>query len=621
MCAIAGCLFFQPSLVPIKQKTLLGFAIDKMKSRGPDETHYFLDRENGLGFGHNRLKIIDQSATGSQPFVSVDRRFVIVFNGEIYNYRELKLQLQALGYKFLGKCDTEVLLAAYIFWGKEALPKLRGMFSFAIFDYKLKKLILVRDRFGIKPLYFTSDERGVFFASQLDALEILQDRPVSVSEFSLYHYLQLMAVPAPLTIYKNLFKVPAGCLVEIESGRLRFERWYNVLQNIDQVAGPVNFAQAQAQLDVLITESVKQHTLSSDVPVAIFLSGGVDSGLVAKLAAQYSKITAFHLVVRGQSNSELSAARKIAQKFNFGFVEVVATVEDFAAASRHFTARVDDLVADPVCISFSILAKAASRRGFKVVLLGEGADELFWGYDLYQKHRSVERIAPLVKSIPGLCNYLSRKYFSGYKSEVFSRLAQNKPAFLSGAISFLSFELVELKKRCEDNLADFSQQLEMIRNFWGDPVDPMEFTSWGRGLRRGNVRDSTFWFTYQELLHRLPELLLMRCDKAGMLYGVEARVPFLDHKIVEFALSLPLKMKIGAGIPKYLLKLVAQSHLQSSAVWNKKVGFSAPLLSLDLFRMRQVDLPFIKSDLSLVQSWTLHQFLEKKFILKKTRNP
>jgi asparagine synthase (glutamine-hydrolysing) len=626
MCSISG--YYLPAeknlstqLHPFLEKATLA-----MTSRGPDATAYFFDNDHGIGFSHNRLKIQDLTDAGNQPFFSSDGRFVLVFNGQIYNHKELRTVLKKLGWKFESECDTETLLVAYQQWGEAALHKLEGMFAFAIYDFTEKTLLLVRDRFGIKPLYFYADRDLYLFASQLNALQILYNKPVHTSELSLYHYLHLLAVPAPLTMYKELFKLPAGFLLKVTNTEtVIVKRWYEPLQHLNKsgLSKPNLFPAsigrhtAETTLSTLLENIAKKYATSSDVPVAIFLSGGVDSSLLAKLVSKYANLTAFHLrFEKAKDLGETLFARKIAQELRLPLFELVADEKMFLSAIDELLQNTDDLVADPVCISFWILAKFAKKHKFKVVLLGEGADELFWGYDLYKKHSQIDRLFNFLRmnALQGIKAELLKKIFSGYKLESLLRLVNGKDSFESGALGFFSQQLISLKEECLKNMAAFSEQIEMVLKFFQPNqkfFDALDITTWHTSARKKIIQNSDFWITYQETLHRLPELLLMRCDKVAMAHGLEARVPFLDHRLVEFALSLPKHIKLFTGQPKALLKSLAEKELGSKSVWNKKTGFSAPLLHYWKTHFTYSPLLPTPNKLSLLQKWCV--FLTSQF--------
>lgn len=606
MCAISGYFFLKESTQVIEMKELLKLATEKMKSRGPDSTNYFFNQSQNLGFGHNRLSIQDLTENGSQPFFSEDKNLVLVFNGQIYNHKELRLELEFLGYKFKSTCDTEVLLFAYQAWGKASLQKLTGMFAFSIFDQDKQKLLLVRDRFGIKPLYFGLTKDSVIFASQLDALLILKKESAPLmSNLSRYHYLHLMAVPAPLTIYHGFYKLPAGYLIEasISGNDIIYEKWYDFLSRINKPSlnVPETFEKAKLKLSKLLHQSIKEHVMASDVPVAVFLSGGVDSSLIAKIASKYSRVRAIHLSIFGENNSESVFARSLAEKLNIEFLEIIISKEEFLSALDEVVLLADDLVADPVCIPFLLLSKFAKEKGFKVVLIGEGADELFWGYDLYQQHACLDYFKNFIIGFAAnkIIGFF-KKYLSSYRVQALENLCLNRfGSFVSGATALFSEQLLGLKNEILNNPSAFLEQEAMIAKFFPNSKNReiLSFLSWRSDSKKNILNDSSFWTTPQELFHRLPELLLMRCDKVAMIYSVEARVPFLDHRIVEFALSLPLNIKIWGGHSKALLKSIAEDELGTIDVWNKKTGFAAPLLSA---RNKE------ENDLSDLQSWCLY---------------
>ena len=628
MCSIAGYRLFANKSSAVTVERLHSLLVDAnalMKNRGPDEAAFFFEDTHQVGFGHNRLKIQDLTSAGKQPFLSSDRRYVLVFNGQIYNHLEIRRELSGLGWRFASRCDTETLLVAYQQWGEAAFGKFEGMFALSIYDFVEESLLLVRDRLGIKPLYFYFDEQSIIFSSQLNGLAILYDRPLVVSELSRYHYLHLLAVPAPLTFYTKLFKLPAGFLLKAtKQGHIITQKWYEPLTHLNKnetflgLSSGASKVTPEDKLSYLLKNIVKKYVTATDVPVGIFLSGGVDSSLLAKLASEHAQLTAFHLRFAAEKDvTETIFARRVAQDLQLPFFEIVVDEEQFLMALQEVLAGVDDLVADPVCIPFWILAKFAKAAGLKVILLGEGADELFWGYDLYQKHQRLNHFKNLLPmaGIFGLGENFLTKFFKTYKLEVLSRLAAGKNAFVSGAIGLFSQQLVPLKNACLAARDVFAEQVAMIFRFF-DPspntFDIFDITTWQMPqVHKKILQGDDFWITYQELLHRLPELLLMRCDKVAMAHGVEARVPFLDHRLVEFAMSLPTQAKCFGGHPKALLKRLAEKELFSKSVWNPKIGFSAPLLRS--WHPADLNPTFLKQEaLTPLQKWSI--FLAAKFL-------
>ncbi len=616
MCGIAGAFCFSGNALFSNIMDRLDKAANLMKSRGPDGTGFLVDQDHRLGFVHNRLKIQDLSDKANQPFFSSDKKAVVVFNGQLYNHWELRDEMiKDFGYKFFTTSDTETLVAAYQCFGLEkSLQKFRGMFAFALYDFEMRKIFLVRDRFGIKPLYFQITAEGLLFASQLNAILSLSEVDPEVSKFSLYHYLHLLAVPAPLTIYKNIFKLPAGFYLEIdEAGTQKTVRWYNLLDEVSSVIIPQRLDAVQEQLEALLQDSVKRHVLSSDVKVAVFLSGGVDSSLLTMLASKYRSVTAFHVRFGGRNFfPESLAASRIAKKCGVDYEELHVDEIFFARARELFLSNVDDLVADPVCISFYALCEYVSSQGFKVALLGEGADELCFGYDLYQKHARLDYFGKVLAWFPSLLRRIAEQIFSGYKQESLLRLASGKSSFEFGALGFFSSQLQDLKKDVLENKIALNEQLEIVTQFWSckSNLDPFDASTWFMEPSRCGY-ENEFWFGYKEFFHRLPELLLMRCDKVGMLSGLETRVPFLDHKVVEFLFRVPQRFKVFNGQPKALLKNITEKYQGSKMVWQKKRGFSAPFLIEDSTVIKPAIKISSNRRLSVLQQWCLNLFLKK----------
>lgn len=572
MCGISG---FASKVFDDSFCSKLKAASAELSSRGPDGTGLFFDARRMVGLAHNRLAIVDLSSFGDQPFFSQDKKVGLVFNGEIYNYLELK-ELYFKNRIFVSTSDTEVLLAMFEKFGIAMLDKLQGMFAIAIFDFRTDELFLVRDRFGIKPLYFSFDGNTLSFASQLNALQLLTGKNEKML-YACYHFLVEMAVPAPFSILKECYKLPAGFFLQFKLADFDFkvQKWFDVSLLLE---GPLNNPSLDCLRDFVVglQGAVKKHVEVADVEVAIFLSSGVDSSLLAVIASKYKKLTALHLHFSeaDQSLNELARVKKLAAFLNISLIVVSVTNEDLQKTLIEVSSLIDDPLADLVCVSFFILCREAKKHGFKVVLSGEGADEVFFGYELYFKHLWLEAVA---KFVPNFLLKKSAKLFSGYKFLAVDRLSADKNSFLSGSINFFPAELNWLKQLIFANKKELQLFLNILKKFFGDSslnFDLFDFSSW----RKKEDSSAENHILLQEFSHRLPELLLMRCDKIAMLHGVEIRVPFLDHLVVEAALKIPLDLRSTKAHPKFFLKnLLSELLGQEFNFWTKKVGFTTPL--------------------------------------------
>lgn len=586
MCGIAGFYDAKKILKSHHFDVLHGME-HAIKHRGPDGYGYWLSEDNSVGFVHRRLSIQDPSPHSRQPFFSTDKQIVISFNGEIYNHPELKQELTKRGYHYTTNCDTETIVFAYQEWGIDCLSQLSGMFAFALFDAKNGDLFLARDRFGIKPLYFSELGGIISFASEIKALRTLPFVQTTVCQEVIAHYLSLMITPAPLTIFNGIYKLPAGWFAHVNTSmNVSFHRWYSPLNILTSGQSTINEAQATDLLDEKLSSSVK-HMLIGDRPVGAFLSGGLDSSLIVALMAPHAQnISTFSIGYDHQFNdNELIYARQIAEHFKTNHHEVLLNEQHAYEQIDHIVTQLDEPHADPVCIPFSAISQKAKQANIPVVLVGEGADELFLGYELYKKYHRYNRLGLrssqtfIPQSIKNVLASVGASFFkqSDFYQDLVENWRNNRALFWSGAISFTEIQKQQLKAPA---LAFQDPILEKIYPGLLTSGDTHDIISYHRNQLLQALPNASLEqeITYLELTHRLPELLLMRADKMSMMHGIEARVPFLDHAVAEFALKLPTHLKIGWSSTKYLLKKVAERYLPRSIVYRKKQGFSVPLL-------------------------------------------
>ncbi len=586
MCGIAG-FYDTKNRIKAGHFDLLNNMEHAIKHRGPDGYGYWLSDDNRIGLIHRRLAIQDPSIHSRQPFFSADKRIVITFNGEIYNHPELKKELTARGYNYTTNCDTETIVFAYQEWGMACLEKFNGMFAFALFDAHSGNLFLVRDRFGIKPLYFSQLGGILSFASEIKAIRTLSFVETSIYQELISHYLSLMITPAPLTIFNGIYKLPAGWFAKIDSNQeISFQQWYCPLPALKSPQEPANERAATDLLDEKLATAVK-HMLLSDRPVGAFLSGGLDSSLIVALMAQSTNnIATFSIGYdKAYNDNELQYAALVAKLFKTNHHEVILTEQQAHEQLEAIVRHLDEPHSDPVCIPFSRISQKAAQAGVPVVLVGEGADELFLGYDLYQKYHRINRLGlrstqeMLPEGIKNIIASLTHPFIS--KSDFYQDLVENwkknRALFWSGALSFTQSQKKTLGQHLhvhEDPI------LEKIYPGLLSSGDTHDIISYHRKKLYEAIPNATLEqeITYLELTHRLPELLLMRADKMSMMHGVETRVPYLDHIVAEYALQLPTHLKIGWASTKYLLKKVAERYLPRSIVYRQKQGFSVPLL-------------------------------------------
>ena len=569
MCGIAGILSFAEQGASVSPP-LLKRMCDVMTHRGPDGEGVWVDSDRRIGLGHRRLAIIDLTDSASQPMC--DGRLVLSFNGEIYNHAELRRELTALGITDwrTDHSDTEVILKAYRVWGIDCIHRFRGMFAFALWDGEQRELWLVRDRIGVKPLYYTQQGGRWLFASEIKAL--LQDSavPRAVHEEALFHYLSFLTTPAPQTLFEGIFKLPAGCRMRIAAdGSQRMERYWDALEAASQRERIAKGEQPEAVLASL-REAVSLRKIS-DVPVGVFLSGGVDSGSNAALfsAGEQRAVSTFSIGYDAEYQSypsELPFARQMADQVGADHHVRILSQQDLLDFMPRMVAMQDEPIADPVCVPVYYVSELARQNGVIVCQVGEGADELFFGYPQWLDRYRMQRLAfsrHLAAGGRTLLKQMGRD--RGRPYEWLRRAAAGQPLFWGGAESFMDTgKRALLSLRLREQFKDLTS--------W-DALQPIR----ERYLQQAPANDHLNWMSYLDLNLRLPELLLMRVDKMSMATSIEARVPFLDHEFVSRVLSLPPQDRMRGGIPKGLLKTAVRGLLPDELIDRRKQGFGVPV--------------------------------------------
>ncbi len=563
MCGICGQHNFA-DFAPVS-RPLIHAMTDSIAHRGPDDSGFYFGE--GVGLGFRRLSIIDL-AGGHQPMSDAAQSVWVAFNGEIYNYRELRKELRALGHVFRTESDTEVIVNGYRQWGDEILGRLNGMFGLAIWDVQRRRLLLARDSTGIKLIYYRVRDGQVTFGSELRAvLAGLQSAPgVDVTALNLF--LRYRYTPSPLTLHDGVRKLAPGTKAVFEAGSWSIERWYRP----DARPLPVGISDEQASEELLAIykRAVKRH-LISDVPVGLLLSGGVDSGLLLGLMRLEGSDWPTYTVGYGSSfrDDELVDAAETAAIYGARNEQVHITREGFEAALPRIVGTLEEPIAASSIVPMYFVCERA-RQDVKVVLVGQGPDELFGGY---KRHLGVQygeywRTAPgwLRHSLEAGIRRLPRSETlkrGVYSLNVPDRLArfQNVFSIASGATVDGLFNDNILPDKAGDSVLDFWRELEPeMRD-----------------------RDELGAFQVLEVRSSLPDELLMYADKLSMAHGLEARVPYLDREVVEFAGRLPASFKVRAGQRKWLHRQVCRKFLPATVLRRKKRGFAVNVVD-DWFR-------------------------------------
>ena len=563
MCGIAGTLSFEPSFRVTREH------VDRMREtlahRGPDGADTWVDDDGRIGLGFRRLAIIDLSDSAMQPMPNEDGSVRLVFNGEIYNHAEIRRELEQLGgHRFrTDHSDTEVIVHAFEQWGIDCIHRFRGMFALAIWDERAQELWLVRDRIGIKPLYWSVHHGRLNFASEIKALLTDPQQERGVDEQALYHYLSFLTTPAPQTLFKGIKKLPGGTWLRISvDGSVREQRYWDVWD--DEIAALL--------LDELRT-SVQLRKIS-DVPVGVFLSGGIDSSTNAALFSEgeAEPVRTFSIGYEGDYDSyknEFQYARQMAEVVGAEHHELKLTLDDLFDFLPEMVRLQDEPIADPVCIPVYYVSKLARDNGVIVCQVGEGSDELFWGYPSWKTMLGLQRYDDL--PVPRLLKRaaVSAAVAAGRggrrEIEFLRRGGEGQPIFWSGAESFMEWEKQRLlSPRLRSELDGLTS--------W-DAIAPIRARFEAKAWERSNLN----WMSYIDLNLRLPELLLMRVDKMSMGVSLEARVPFLDHKFVELAMSIPEKSKTNGGTLKHILKKAVRGVIPDELIDRPKQGFGVPI--------------------------------------------
>lgn len=579
MCGICGFIKIGRQSKYIDPKTIHDMC-DTMIHRGPDGSGIWLHDGNMCGLGHRRLSIIDLSDVASQPMSNARGDVVISFNGEIYNHAEIRDELELTGrYQWqTSHSDTEVILHAYEEWGIECLHRFRGMFAIAIWDGRNDEFWLIRDRIGIKPLYYTVDNGVLTFASEIKAILKVSDHKYQINEQAFYDYLSYLCTPGEDTLFDGIKKIRPGTWMHIHDGNITTQRYWDPL---DFNRSEINDASETEIIEAIRNELRTAVELRgvSDVPVGVFLSGGIDSSTNAALFSECSdeKVKTFCVGYPAETESYVSEfhfARQMADYANTEHYEHIITAEETMDFIPQMVRQQDEPIADPVCVPVYFVSKLARDNDVTVCQVGEGSDELFWGYESWKEFSKTNRL----NSIPGTM-WLKQLLVwglrhsgssSGRPYELVRRATQHQPVFWSGAESF--FE-TEKKRMISDRL---KKQFDDYTSF--EVIRP----TYDRFMNKAHEKSFLNWMTYADLNHRLPELLLMRVDKMSMLVSLECRVPFLDHKFVELALSIPESIKTSNNESKYILKKAVQGIIPNDLIYRKKQGFGAPVL--DWFR-------------------------------------
>lgn len=574
MCGINGTLTFDCGTFRVTAPFVNAMR-DTMMHRGPDGGGTWVSSDGRVGLGHRRLSIIDLSTIANQPMSNEDGSLWIVFNGEVYNHADIRRELEQIG----GHCwktdhsDTEVILHAFEQWGIDCLHRFRGMFAIALWDTKARRLWLARDRIGIKPLYYSVHHGRITFASEIKALLRDPEQGRVVDEEAFFHYLSFLTTPAPQTMFEGIRKVPAGTWLCIhDDGTIREQRYWELWEHTE----PLTNVSDEEIGERLLTELrvAVQLRKVSDVPVGVFLSGGIDSSTNAALFSEgeTSTVKTFSIGYEGEYNTyhnELHYARHMAELVRAEHHELRLTQQDLLDFLPRMIYLQDEPIADPVCVPVYYVSKLARDHGVVVCQVGEGSDELFCGYPNWKRMLQLQGLDHWPGSKIGEKVGLAALALVGkgrsLPYELLRRASIRQPVFWSGAEAFTQAQKKRLLsarlRRQFDGYTSWEALLPIRKRF--------ETMAW--------EKSDLNWMSYADLNLRLPELLLMRVDKMSMGVSLEGRVPFLDHKFVELAMSIPAAVKTRDGTLKHILKKAVRGLIPDELIDRKKQGFGVPV--------------------------------------------
>ena len=578
MCGIAGFVTGHPQSAALQLSNIAGNMNRSLRHRGPDDDGVWIDTEAGAALVHRRLSIIDLSPTGHQPMISANGRYVLIYNGEVYNYEDIRPSLTAHGIIFRGHSDTEVILESIAAFGLEAtLPRLIGMFAIALWDRRERTLTLVRDRLGIKPVYWAKFGKLFLFGSELKALRAHPGWTPRINRNATASFMRHNYIPAPHTIYEGVHKLEPGMILTLPwNGEPRITRYWNAREIAragisDSIRG--SDSDLTDALEMQLKDAVKRRMIA-DVPLGAFLSGGVDSSTVVALMqdANPGAVKTFTIGFDIPGFDEASYAAAVARHLGTEHTELTVTAQQALDVIPQLPEWFDEPFADSSQIP-TYLVSAMTRRYVTVALSGDGGDELFAGYNRYQLTQRFWR------SLSVLPRGVRRAIAAGLRSispEVWSRL--------------LSVIPTQLPAQVGDKLHKFASVLSLPD---GDAVYRRLLTHWepdqvmqGAEEPKGIIWDATLAKDMPNLLDRmqfldlvtyLPDDILTKVDRASMAVALEARVPIIDHRVVEFAWRLPRSVKIRGGQSKWLLRQVLYRYVPPRLIERPKMGFGIPL--------------------------------------------
>ncbi len=583
MCGITGFWHPAQSLDSDRLQEISRRMSDTLLHRGPDDGGVWADAEVGIALGHRRLAIVDLSPEGHQPMTSADGRYVMVFNGEVYNFRELQRELQQLGHQFRGHSDTEIMLASFRQWGLDrAIQRFNGMFAFALWDRQERRLQLARDRFGEKPLYYGWMGNTLMFASELKALKTHPDFQAEINRDALTLFLRYSYIPAPHSIYQGIYKLPPGTVLTWQGSAERPDPVpYWTAQSVAEQGAAQRFqgnaSEAVNQLEVHLKDAVGLRMVA-DVPLGAFLSGGIDSSTIVALMQAQSRqpVKTFTIGFNENGFNEAHHAKLVAQHLGTDHTEFYVTPQESLAVIPKLPSLYDEPFADVSQIPTFLVAQLAKQH-VTVSLSGDGGDELFAGYNRHVLGRRIWQTIswlPLAqrKAIAQALRGIPPHRVGGSLGCLKAVLPQSLHSMLSPDLLGVLAEIVAV--------SDAESMYKRLVSHWKDPGAVV--INGSEPLKRPSnlqLQDFTEQMMYLDTVTYLPDDILVKVDRASMGVSLESRVPFLDHQLLEFAWQIPMSMKIQQGRGKWLLRQVLYKYVPQNLVDRPKAGFGVPIAS------------------------------------------
>ena len=597
MCGICGIVLH--TAVNSVSEDMITNMNNRMVHRGPEAHGIYIS--NNIALGHRRLKIIDL-AGGVQPMFGPENNIVVVFNGEIYNFKDIRADLEGKGYHFNTNSDTEVIIHAYQEYGERCVDHFRGMFGIAIHDKKIDKIFLIRDRLGIKPIYYYQDADQFLFASEIKPiLEVIGKKP-KVNLSAMDFYISVGYVPGKNTLFENIYKLEPGHTLSFENNTLTTSQYWNLE---DTPASETDFDQALVDFERIATESIKLR-LQSDVPLGAFLSGGLDSSVIVALMDKLSPepVNTFSVGYKDEPESnELEYAKIVANHFNTNHHEYILEPLDFFNSLDLLLEHTEEPIVESAAVALYQISKLAKEH-VTVILSGEGGDEILAGYPLHQISPKIDKLYKIARWIPSPIKSLISKLISHHEKASKYWDWINLP--LEQRYQSISNDVTSSIKKKMYRSPDLINAHDQNCKYFSDLFKTM---SKGTQLRK---------MTYVDIKTWLPDDLLVKADKMTMAASLELRVPFLDHKLLEFATSLPDQFRLNGDQGKFLLKKFAKKLLPKSIIYRKKKGFPVPIASWFRGKLYEKTREILLDELTLSRGYFQPEYVDKLLKVHKS---